>query len=284
MAGWVFLPDDGPRMHRTTRPASTLCGRQLDATTPVLQAPRRAFSICLGCRAAGAQYPIPQAGDAPESTPERPRRQRVVNGRTPGWVQLSQTAAGAAPTRSVHPGPGEADPGEDRCPRPGTGGRPCVPVRVDDPGRPVAADCWVGTTVSRAVVPNSRGNSRGNGIADPQPAAALVGITTVTATSTASPTAKPTPSGPKAAACSAGSPPRTPSPAWTASPTPPTKGGCRFVPSGSVLACWSSSPSGEREPRRHAGVVSELAGRFSRARRGRSAVARGSCPCLLRSG
>jgi hypothetical protein len=96
VAGWVFLPDDGLRMHWTIRPGSTLCGRQLDATTPVLQAPRRAFTLCLGCRGAGAQYPIPQLGDAPESTPERPRR-RVIGGRTPGWVQLPR------PPRVLHP-------------------------------------------------------------------------------------------------------------------------------------------------------------------------------------
>jgi hypothetical protein len=86
VAGWVFLPDDAPRMHRTTSPGATLCGRQLGATTPVhLGNPQRAFSICLGCREAGAQYPIPKSGNAPESTPERTRR-RVVSGRTPGWV------------------------------------------------------------------------------------------------------------------------------------------------------------------------------------------------------
>jgi hypothetical protein len=62
VAGWVFLPDDGPRMHRTdgTGVGRTLCGHHLDPTVPVLQDPRRVFSICVACRDAGAQYPIPQ--------------------------------------------------------------------------------------------------------------------------------------------------------------------------------------------------------------------------------
>jgi len=93
VAGWVFLPDDGPRMHRTDRTGvgRTLCGRHLDSTVPVLQNPRRAFSICVACRDAGAQYPIPQfvaAGGPPRRKPW----QRVVEGPRPGWVQLPKPA------------------------------------------------------------------------------------------------------------------------------------------------------------------------------------------------
>jgi hypothetical protein len=46
-------------MNRTSRPESTLCSNQLAATTPVLQTPRRAFCICLDCRAAGAHTRFP---------------------------------------------------------------------------------------------------------------------------------------------------------------------------------------------------------------------------------
>lgn len=97
VAGWAFLPDDGSRMHRTD-PAGrgrTLCDRELDPRTPVVRAPRRAFTICVKCRAAGAQYPIPQPGQptdratvaAADAAPLRPRI-RVVEGRSLGWVQL----------------------------------------------------------------------------------------------------------------------------------------------------------------------------------------------------
>jgi hypothetical protein len=90
--GWVFLPDEGLRMHRTDRtgPGRTLCGRDLDPAVPVLQHPRRAFSICLACRDAGAQYPIPQPAAA--DGPTRKPWQRVVDGPRLGWVQLPKPA------------------------------------------------------------------------------------------------------------------------------------------------------------------------------------------------
>jgi hypothetical protein len=97
VAGWAFLPDDGPRMHRTdpARPGWALCGRQLDPNAPVLQDPRRAFVICADCRAAGAQYPIPLRGRAADPPPARSRH-RVVEGRALGWVQLPR------PPRVLH--------------------------------------------------------------------------------------------------------------------------------------------------------------------------------------
>jgi hypothetical protein len=72
-----------------------LCGNQLAATTPVLQTPRRAFSICLDCRAAGAQYPIPQPSHAAQSAPERPPR-RIIDAGAPCWIQLTK------PSRVLH--------------------------------------------------------------------------------------------------------------------------------------------------------------------------------------
>lgn len=93
MAGWVFLPDDGPRMHRTNRDGAgrTLCGRHLDPAVPVVQNPRRAFSICVACRDAGAQYPIPQPAAADDPPAPKPW-QRVVEGPRLGWVQLPKPA------------------------------------------------------------------------------------------------------------------------------------------------------------------------------------------------
>lgn len=92
VAGWVFLPDDGPRMHRTngTGVGRTLCGRHLDPTVPVLQDPRRAFSTCAACRGAGAQYPILQPAAAARAG--REPWQRVVEGPRLGWVQLPKPA------------------------------------------------------------------------------------------------------------------------------------------------------------------------------------------------
>jgi len=92
VAGWVFLPEGGPRMHRTdrSRAGHTLCGRYLDPTVPVLQNVRRAFSICVACRDAGAQYPIPQP--AAVAGPARQPWQRVVEGGRLGWVQLPKPA------------------------------------------------------------------------------------------------------------------------------------------------------------------------------------------------
>jgi hypothetical protein len=92
VAGWVFLPDDGPRMHRTDRTGAghTLCGRHLDETVPVLQNPRRAFSICMACRGAGAEYPIPHPAAAGGPLERKPQ-QRVVEGPL-GWVQLPKPA------------------------------------------------------------------------------------------------------------------------------------------------------------------------------------------------
>lgn len=91
-AGWVFLPDDRPRMHRTVHTCArhTLCGRQLDPTVPVLHRPRQMFSICAACRDAGAQYPITQP--APAGGPTRKSWQRVVEGTRLGWVQLPKPA------------------------------------------------------------------------------------------------------------------------------------------------------------------------------------------------
>lgn len=77
-------------MHRTAadRPGWTLCGRQLDAAEPVYpDVPRRAFSICVGCRTAGAEYPIP----APSRAPQRATAgSTTIERRGLGWVQLPQ--------------------------------------------------------------------------------------------------------------------------------------------------------------------------------------------------
>ena len=91
-AGWVFLADDNPRMHRTERSGAghTLCGRHLDPDLLILQDPRRAFSICVACRDAGAEYPIPQpAAGGPSGW--KPW-QRVAEGPRLGWVQLPKPA------------------------------------------------------------------------------------------------------------------------------------------------------------------------------------------------
>lgn len=91
--GWVFLPGDGARMHSTDRAGTgrTLCGRHLDPAVPVLQDPRRAFSICVACRDGGAQYPIPQPAPV-RGLPGRQPSQRVVEGARLGWVQLPKPA------------------------------------------------------------------------------------------------------------------------------------------------------------------------------------------------
>ncbi|GAB7036956.1 MULTISPECIES: hypothetical protein [Catenuloplanes] len=61
MNGWLSLPDKGARMHRTgTEIGHTPRDRDVDPALPVVQHPRRAFSICLACRDSGAQYPTPQ--------------------------------------------------------------------------------------------------------------------------------------------------------------------------------------------------------------------------------
>jgi hypothetical protein len=83
VVGWVFLPGDGPRMHRSDRTGAghTLCGRQLDPTVPVLQNPRRAFSICVACRDAGAEYPITPLATAGEPPARKPWERVVRHGR-----------------------------------------------------------------------------------------------------------------------------------------------------------------------------------------------------------
>lgn len=75
VVGWVFLPGEGARMHRTDRPGSTLCGRDLDPDVSVLpDNGRRAFSICVACRDAGAEYPRPKPAPAAPSPPKKPKR------------------------------------------------------------------------------------------------------------------------------------------------------------------------------------------------------------------
>jgi len=90
-AGWVFPPGEGSRMHHTApdRPGSTWCGRPLDPAVPVYaQVPRRAFSICVGCRDAGAEYPVRSAQPAPAPLPLPLPARAPAEGRAPGWVEL----------------------------------------------------------------------------------------------------------------------------------------------------------------------------------------------------